>query len=194
MNMRAISMVFLLPLAAGCLTSNVEPPAEWNVEMRGFAEPVRGQRRHGVARLLFVEMRAPYSVREIAVLRADGSVAFDSYNRYAAAPVQLMKGVAVESLAASGLFDAVVTSGSAVDSDIDVEIVVNKLALDCREEGLRRAIAELSVRFVRSHRIVAEATGAGVVDAANGDYSDAFSKAATKAFEDALKRVSDGAF
>ena len=136
-------------------------------------------------------MRAPYGSPEIAVLRADGSVAFDPYNSYAATPVQLVKGLALEALESSGMFSEVVASGSAVDSDVDVEVAVKRLALDCRVPGERRAIAEVSVRFVKSGKVAAKALGAGVADASGADYSAAFSKAATEAFEDAFKRVAD---
>lgn len=192
MNARTLTMLLLLPLAGGCLTSTVEPPVAWNVELARDVLPPRAKARFGVVRLLLVEMRAPYTDRGIAVLRANGSIAFDPCNSYAAAPIQLMKGVALASLEASGLFEAVVTSGSSVDSEIDAEISVRKLALDCRQEGSRLAVAEVSVRLVRNHAIAAEVSGAGVADAADGDYAAAFSKAATEAFADALKRVPDG--
>ena len=188
----AILSVSVMSLAAGCMTSTVKAPVEWSVECTAEVAVSRAKPRHGVAKLTLVEMRAPYAVREVAVLRADGSVAFDPCNSYAAAPVQLMKGVAAESLAACGLFESVVSSGSSVDADVEVEVVVKRLALDCRQEGSRRAVAELFVRLVRSHRIVAEAPGAGAADAAKGDYAAAFSEAATTAFADALKRLSNG--
>ena len=188
--MTKLTVVILLSaIAAGCLTSSPTERVDWNVECTESALRVARQPKFGVARLSLVELRAPYAVRELAVLRAGGSIAFDPCNAYAAAPVQLMKGVAFESLERSGLFSAVVGAGSAVDSDVEVEVTVRRLALNCREEGVRRAVAAISIRLVRSHAIVAYAEGSGSADASNPDYSAAFSAAATAAFSDALNRL-----
>ena len=176
-------------VSAGCLTSSTPERTDWNVECSGTALRVAVKPKFGIARLSLVEMRAPYAVREIAVMRANGSTAFDECNTYAASPVQLMKGVAFDSLSKSGLFPAVVGAGSSVDHDVDVEVAVTRLALDCREEGARNAVAAVSVRLVQSHGIVAYAEGYGSADASKPDYSAAFSAAATAAFSDALNRL-----
>ena len=187
MNMRNVLLVAAMSAAAGCMTSSVQPPAEWNIESVSSVVPMRMKAVYGVAKLMLVEVRAPYAVREVAVLRADGSVAFDPCNSYAAAPVQLAKWVAAESLAASGLFEDVVTAGSSADAE--VEVSMKRLALDCREPGSCRAVSEVSLRLVRSHAIVAHADGAGMADASGRDFSAAFSKAVTAAFADALGRL-----
>ena len=176
-------------LLSGCLASSPAERADWNIECSDAALRVAETPKYGVARLGLVELRAPYAVRELAVLRADGSIAFDPCNAYAASPVQLLKGAALASLERSGLFSAVVGAGSSADSDVDVEVAVTRLALDCREEGVRRAVASLSVRLVRSHGIVAFGSGSGSADASAPDYSAAFSSAVTSAFSDALNRL-----
>jgi ABC-type uncharacterized transport system auxiliary subunit len=190
MSIRIITALFVLMLASGCLVSSVEAPKQWNIEHVSERKMLPKSGRN-VARLLLVETRAPYSAPEISVLRSDGSMAFDSYNVYAGAPVQLIKALALEALEASGIFSEVVSSGSSVDSDIDVEVAVKKLALDCRVSGTRRAISEISVRFVRRGTIVANLLGAGAADATDGNYSAAFSKAVSEAFEDAFKRLAN---
>lgn len=176
-------------VSAGCLTSSPPERTDWNVECTGTALRVAVKPKFGVARLSLVEIRAPYAVREFAVMRANGSTAFDQCNTYAASPVQLMKGVAFDSLSKSGLFSAVVGAGSYADHDVDVEVAVTRLALDCREGGARNAVATLSVRLVRSHDIVAYAEGSGSADASKPDYSAAFSAAVTAAFSDALNKL-----
>ena len=176
-------------LLAGCLTSSPTECAVWNIECTDSALPAVEKPKFGVVQLGLVEMRAPYNAREIAVLRANGSIAFDPCNAYAAAPVMLLKGVALESLARSGFFSAVVASGSSVDFDVVAEVTVTRLALDCREDGARRAVAALSVRLVRSRRIVAYVEGTGSADASKPDFSAAFSEAVTSAFSDALNRL-----
>ena len=186
---RQTIVILASALLSGCLVSSPTERADWNVECAASTLRAAERSRYGVARLSLVELRAPYTVREMAVLRANGSVAFDPCNAYAASPVQLMKGVALESLERSGLFSAVVGSGSSVDPDVDVEVAVTRLALDCREEGSRRAVASLSVRLVRSHGMVAYAVGSGSADASKPDYSAAFSAAVTSAFSDALNKL-----
>ena len=181
---------FLMPaMLSGCLDLSPTECSDWNVECTDAAMHLAVKPRFGVARLVLVEMRAPYSAREIAVLRENGSIAFDPCNAYAAAPVQLLKGVAMESLERSGLFPAVVGASSSVDADVEVEVSVSRLALDCREDGSRRAVAALSVRLVRSHVIVAYATGSGSADASGRDFSEALSSAVTAAFSEALNRL-----
>ena len=186
---KTIFAAVLSAVSAGCLTSSPVERSDWNVECAASALRVAEKPKFGVVRLSMVELRAPYAVREIAVLRADGSIAFDPCNAYAAAPVQLLKGAALESLSRSGLFAAVVGAGSSVGSDVEAEISVSRLALDCREAGSRRAVAAVSVRLVRSHAIAAYAEGAGSADASGPDFSSAFSAAVTSAFSDALNRL-----
>ena len=186
---KVFAVVLMPAMLAGCLVTTPTECSDWNVECTDAAMHLAVKPRFGVARLVLVEVRAPYSEREIAVLRADGSIAFDPYNAYAAAPVQLLKGAAMESLERSGLFSAVVGASSSVDADVEVEVAVSRLALDCREDGSRRAVASLSVRLVRSHGIVAYATGSGSADASGRDFSAALSSAVTAAFSEALNRL-----
>ena len=190
MKLMKTATIPALALLAGCLTASPPERTDWNIECTDRAAQVADKPKFGVARLILVELRAPYNVREIAVLRSNGSIAFDPCNSYASAPVQLIKGAALESLARSGLFKAVVSTGSSAEADVDVELAVTKLALDCREEGVRRAVAALSLRIVRSHGIVDIVTGSGAVDATqSADFSSAFSSAVTDAFSDALKKL-----
>lgn len=181
--------ITIAAFVAGCLTSSPPERTDWNVECTDAALRAAEKPKFGVARLSLVELRAPYAVREVAVLRADGSIAFDPCNVYAASPVQLLKGVAIEALSRSGLFSAVVGSGSSVDSDVEAEVLVTRLAIDCREEGVRRAVAAVSVRLVRSHGIVASVVGSGSADASQPNFSAALSAAVTSAFSDALNKL-----
>ena len=190
--MKTARLTLTIPMAtliAGCLTSSPVERTDWNVECTDAALRVAEKPKFGVVRLSLVELRAPYTVREVAVLRPNGSIAFDPCNAYAAPPVHLLKGVALESLSRSGLFSSVVGAGSSVDSDVEAEVAVSRLALDCREEGVRRAVAAVSVRLVRSHVIVAGVDGVGSADASQPDYSAALSAAVTSAFSDALNKL-----
>ena len=182
-------LVLIPPILSGCLSTSPAEHTDWNIECSEAALRVAAKPKFGVARLSLVEMRAPYTVREMAVLRANGSVAFDQCNAYAASPVQLVKGVALESLSRSGLFKAVVGASSSADSDIEVEVAVTRLALDSREKDSLRAVAVLSVRLVSARKISAYVTGSGSADASGHDFSAAFSSAVTSAFSDALGKL-----
>ena len=192
MTTKPIAMLAMaaLTLLTGCLTAVSDPESAcWTLEYSDDSARRAEKPKYGVVRLALVEMRAPYSAREIAVLRAGGSVAFDQVNSYAAHPVQLMKGVAFEALDQSGLFKAVVGSSSAVDEDVSAEVVVRRIALDCRVEDKRKAVADVSVRLVRSGEIVASAQGEGSADASGPDFSASLSAAASAAFTKALKSL-----
>lgn len=185
-----VSAVFAAALS-GCLSASRAPEvACWSVEYAGEngAAQIR-EPRFDVVRVSQVVVRAPYGVKGLAVLRANGTVAFDPYNEYAAGPSALVKGVVEDALSASGLFKAVVGSSSAVRAPLQAEVTVTRLALDCRAEGSRRAVAELDVCLVDGRGIVARAKGAGDADAADGKYGAALSRAVSDALAEAMARL-----
>lgn len=179
---------------AGCLSTSVPPVATWTVEFApdaaaaAFARPAEGAPR-GSVRVAQVSVRDPYDAREIAVMRHDGSLAFDHYNRFAARPSALAKGALQDALQAPGAFHAAVSATSRLETDLAVEASVTRIALDCRNEGERTARVELSLTLLKGRSLYAAANGAGSADAADGDYSRAFSLAFTRAVADALERL-----
>ena len=183
--MKRILAVFGVPVLAGCLTTNPPEVSFWPLEYKGTAN-VSADARFGVARVSQVLVRAPYNSAEITVLRADGSLAFDAYNEYAAVPSSLLKGVLVQALQASGRFKAVVNASSSVRSAVSVEMFVGRMALDCRTTGERHAVVELLVRIIGEGDEIWIVKGEGRESAADGNYGVAFSKAVTAALESAL--------
>lgn len=183
--MKKILALMLLPVLAGCLTAGSPQVSYWPLDYVGAGHGER-KARFGVARLLQTQVRSPYNNDGIVVLRADGTVAFDPCNLFAANPPALMKWVGLEALRQSGVFSGVVEASSAASADVSVELVVNKLALDCRKEGERRAVAAVLVRVLDGKLIRATVTGAGSVDAADGNYGAAFSNAVSAAIAAAL--------
>ena len=187
MNMVRLALTIAMAASmTGCLTTSPQERSDWNVECTEAALRVAEKPKFGVARVALVEMRAPYAVREIAVLRSDGSIAFDPCNSYAASPVSLMKGVALESLSRSGLFSSVVGSGSSVAQDVDVEVAVTRLALDCRTEGHRDASVSLSLVLVGNRTVLASSSAEAAEPVEGGDYSAAFSRAFSRALSTAI--------
>lgn len=176
----------MLAVVAGCLTASEPLLVEWPMEFRGARSAAA--EKFGIVRLQQISVRPPYCEKGIPVLRADGSIAFDPYNEFAALPSALIKGVAFDALGASGLFTEVIGSVSSVRSDLEAEIVVTKLALDC-SKGERQAVAELSLRLVAKGEIVAKASGAGQAEVENGCFGGAFSEAVSRAFAAAFDGI-----
>ena len=186
----AIVVVLAASALSGCLTSASAPEiACWNIEYSGEKAGRGVEPRFGVARVSQVVVRAPYSVKGLAVLRANGTVAFDPYNEYAAGPNALLKGAVEDALAASGLFKAVVGASSSAGASVTAEVTVTRLALDCRKEGVRNAVAELELRLLAGRDIASSAKGYGIADAADGNYGAAFSGAVSDAIKAALGRL-----
>ena len=178
----------LAPVLSGCLTATVAPVSYWPVEYKGGVSSVQSA-KFGVARALPIVVRSPYNARSLTVLRADGTVASDPLNEFAAPPAQLAKGVLVDALTSSGLFRDVVESGSIASADVSVEVVVERLALDCRQEGARTAMADVVVKVLKGHAIAASVKGSGAVGAADGNYGVAFSGALSSALVMALGQL-----
>ena len=188
----AWKLVAALPLAcacSGCLTSRASEVRDWTVEFRSRAR-VAAKPKFGVARVSQVSVRAPYEVRSLQVMRDDGSIAQDPFNRFAAAPPQLLKGPVVDALGASGVFGEVVGSTSSAAASVVAEVTVSRLALDCRKDGTRRALVELSALVLdRDRGIATRGRGDGAADAADGDYAKAFSEAFSSAMESAARQL-----
>ena len=178
----------LLPLVAGCLTATVPTVSHWMIEYRGTKEPARVA-KYGPTRLSQIMVSAPFNSTCLTVLRADDTVAFDAYNEFAAQPSQLMKGVLFKALAKSGLFSNVVGPTSAVATSVSIEAVVTKLALDCRQEGERRAVASVLLRILDRRQETVVIEGESVADAADGNYGKAFSAAVSSAIDSALGKI-----
>ena len=185
----AIAVVLAASALSGCLTSSVPEIAYWNIEYSGEKAGRGVEPRFGVVRVSQVVVRAPYSVKGLAVLRANGTVAFDPYNEYAAGPNALLKGAVEDALEASGLFKAVVGASSSAGASVTAEVTVTRLALDCRKEGVRNAVAELELRLLAGRDITSSAKGSGFADAADGNYGAAFSGAVSDAIKTALGRL-----
>ena len=187
--MKKIFALLAVPVLAGCLSSSSMPPAvRWMLAYRGTLTSAAVP-KFGATRLSQVIVSPPFNSLGLAVLRADGTLAVDPYNEFAAQPSQLLKGLVFEALSSSGLFSTVVGPASAASAPNSVEVVVSRLALDCRKDDRRRAVATVLVRVLNKREIASVTTGEGAVDAADGDFGKAFSTAVSLAVESALKQI-----
>ena len=186
---RLLSLV-ALPLLAGCLTSAPPEVSTWTIEftpapsaasVSAAESPSRGS-----VRISQVSVRAPYDAKALAVLRPDGSLAFDPYNQFAAPPAALLKSAVQDAFLARGAFRAAVPAASQLTTDVSAETTVTRLALDCRTPGERRATVALTVLLLKDRAVFASARGEGSADATDGNYSRAFSLAFSQAVAAAL--------
>lgn len=184
-------LLYLIAFSAvsGCLSPAPKAPRKWYVtEIKGEASKYAGVRKPSV-KLVRVDVRAPYDTVSIAVLRADGSIAFDPGNAFAAAPARLLAGAAADFLESSGFADVVLDSRSSVPSPLQLEIVVTRLALDCRKDGRRDASVQLVMRLVESRKTVSVSRGEASALTGEADYTESFSTAFSRAMSEALKRL-----
>lgn len=140
-----------------------------------------------VVRVSNVSVRPPYDMQRLAVLRKDGSIAFDPRNSFASTPAQLLRGAALDALAASGRFKRVLTGTSSAAADLNAEITVTLVALDCRRDNQRDATIELTLSIIEGREVVFSSRGKGTAATPDADYSAAFSRAFAIAINDALR-------
>lgn len=147
--------LFLLSafVLTGCLGSAPKRPVCWTIE----TEPLAAVGR--------VVVSAPYSGTRFAVLRADGSLAFDAYNVFAASPSAILS-------------DALVSRRK------NGVLTVRKLALDCRKPDQREAVVELEIL-----RWGVTVKGAASAPTADGNYTAAFSAAFSAAYRQAVQAL-----
>ena len=186
--MKKLIVFSLVPVLAGCLTASAPKVSQWILEYEGSVRTAQAA-KYDVGRVSQVMVRSPYNEVGIAVLKADGSVAFDSYNEYAASPTAMLKGMVSDAMNASGLFGSVVNASSSVRSTAMVEAFFTRLALDCRTEGTRKASVAVTVRILGADDRAGIAKGEGTADAADGNFGAAFSKAASAALRAAFDQL-----
>lgn len=151
--MKKFLTFLVVPVLAGCLGAPPKPPVNWTIEMDDDAK------------VASAAVCAPYGGQRIAVLRPDGSIAFDAFNAFAAAPGQIIK-------------DALVGRRG------EGALVVRRLALDCRFAGRRNALVELELTLGG-----ATGRGSASVPTPDGNYTAAFSQAFAKALAQARERL-----
>ena len=186
--MKKFIVFSFIPVLAGCLTASAPKVSQWILEYQGAVRTAQVA-KYDVGRVSQVLVRSPYNEVGIAVLKADGSVAFDPYNEYAANPTAMLKGMVSDAMSASGIFGSVVNASSSVKSSAMVEAFFTRLALDCREEGTRRASVAVIVRVLGSNERAGIAKGEGVADAADGNFGAALSAAASTALRSAFDQL-----
>jgi hypothetical protein len=183
-------IVALLPFVAGCLTSAPSAPTYWTIARpSGAGAAPATAAAFPAAKLFSVEVRAPYNGTRLAVLRADGSMAFDPFNHFAAQPAALLRGAAFDVLSASGAFERVVAPGSTAAAPVTLEVTVVRLALDCRRSGQRDASVALVLTGVGNRAVLDRTRAEAAVAVTDGNYSAAFSQAFSDALTSAVRAL-----
>lgn len=191
---RAVPSAAALLALAGCLSGSVPEPRRWMVsptDAKPPSAPAPGA--FAVTRQGTVSVAAPFDRSSFVVRRADGSVALDGYNSFVAAPASMLRAAVRARLEADGRFGRVVPQSSGATADVQVEVTVRDLSLDCSASERRTARSAVSVDVIRLGRreraVVLCGDGEGSADAADGDYSRAFSAAFDASMVQALERL-----
>lgn len=172
----------------GCMGPAPRTPENWTVEFwrAGGGGGEKAAARAGAVRIAQVSVRQPYDGVRLAVMRPDGSLAFDPFNAFAAAPSQMLRGAVQDAVDASGAFERALAANTSAACPLTLETTVARIALDCRKDGRRDASIELSMLLLKGREPVASARAEGKAATGDGDYSAAFSKALAKAVQSAL--------
>lgn len=187
--MKKLLLNVVLVSLCGCLAPAPDAPKKWLIgEIKGECSKIAGVKRDSV-KLVRADVRAPYDSTALAVLRADGSVAFDPANAFAASPARLVAGAALDVLESSGFALTVLDPKTNIPSNLHLELVVTRLALDCRDAGRRDALVEVMLRLAESRRSVAVSKAEASVPVDGSDYTKSFSAAFSRAVGEALKRL-----
>ena len=183
---RFLTVLAVLPLLGGCVFTSPRAPKTWNILWaKSGAERIERDKLPAV-KLMLVDVRAPFNGARLAVLRADGSIAFDSYNSFAAQPAAILRGAAMDVMESSAAFEKVVSGNSSASAPLAAEITLNRLALDCRTEGHRDASVSLSLVLVGNRTVLASSSAEAAEPVEGGDYSAAFSRAFSRALSTAI--------
>lgn len=176
-------------MCAGCLfRDNAPQRRSWMVSLPYDIETGTGGGE--TVRMGALTVVSPYDRPALAVKRADGSVAFDAYNVFAASPSSLLRLPLASAIEASGKFGKVLPSSTSARTGKTIEAVVTDISLDCRKEGERVARVALSLAVLEKREVKGFFAGEGSADASSGDYSAAFSEAFSKAVSSALGKLS----
>jgi len=187
--MKLCLCIVSLSLLAGCMTASVPTVSYWYVTSP-VDRPLVEKPKYGVVRISQVIVRAPFDSRQIVVRRADGSIAFDAYNNFAALPSQLFKAPVIASIANSGLCTLAVDAASSARTDDVTEAIITDLALTTADDGTLNANVSVIYRLLDQKRdIVSIALGSGIAAVENGSLTHAFSAAFAKASSKALSEL-----
>lgn len=171
----------------GCLASAPKAPVNWTIALDRADAHATQTASIPPLRLASVSVRAPYDGTRLCVLRPDGSLAFDSFNAFAAAPSQLMRGALLDALEAKGV--KAYTHNSSVHCSYSIEAQATLVALDCRRQGEANARVDIALTLLDGRRAVSSAKASGVAPKTGGDFSAIFSRAFASAAYAAIENL-----
>ena len=188
--MRQIGLLVACGLGlAGCLGTRPPEPRRWLIELpRAVSAAAEAHPVWDTARISRIAVAPPYDGLRLAVRRADGTLALDARNVFAATPRALLRLPTREIVRASGLAREVLLEGSSARADATLEIEVDILALDCTQAGTVRAQVALEATLLADRRFVQAVRGSASVPA-DGNFTAAFSSAYAQALTGALKEL-----
>lgn len=175
----------------GCLGSRPPEPRRWLIETpRAVSAAAEARPVWDTVRIARLAVAPPYDGLRLAVRRADGTLALDARNVFAATPAALLRLPTREIVQASGLARQVLPEGSQARAAVALEVEVDTLALDCTQPGSAHAQVALQATAVADRRCVRTVRGTASVPA-DGNFTAAFSSAYAHALADALKELGE---
>ncbi len=174
----------------GCLSPVKHISKKWVIgEIRGEMSKIADAPKRPSVKIARIEVCAPYDETSLVVMRSDGSVAFDPYNAFASAPSRLLSRAVYDILESSGFAETVLDTKTSVQSPLKIEIIVTRLALDCRKPGRREASVCVMLRLLESRNVLSVSHAEASAPTDEADYSKSFSIAFTRAMSEAIKRL-----
>lgn len=196
---KIIVLAFCASILSGCFSTAPKSATKWTIDGFKTVAPMECSSRAQdatnsaapIVRLASITVRAPYDTRHFVVLRPDGTIAFDPYNEFAAQPASLIRSSVEKAVRDSGLFSYVIAHNSVANASCTLELVVTRLAIDCREKGSKTANVELSLLLTSSRAIFAESAASAAIPISNEqmDFTAAFSQAFSQAVAKALAQM-----
>ncbi len=191
--MKAAKLILgLVPfICAGCLGPQPSSPTYWPFSAQKMSPISSVHKGDAVLGLNRIRVSEPYDSTRFCVLRADGSLAFDDLNAFAACPSRGLMPL-FEYIVQKYNFARQTTTDFNPSSSIpQLTLELRRFAVDCREKGKRKVICDLKGTYKGADGKLLICRDDAIVFLEDSDYGAAFSRAFTCALEQVLRQMAD---
>ena len=182
----------ILPfICAGCFGPQPPTPTYWPFSAQKTSHRAPVHKRDVVLGLNRIRVSAPYDSARFCVLRADGSLAFDASNEFAARPSRALMPLIEDVIRRFNFASQTTTDFNPSASMPQLTVEVKRLAVDCREKNHRKVICDLKGTYKGADGKVIICSDDALIYLEDSDYGTAFSKVFVTALEQVLRKMSD---